>query len=209
MIDLSVGTVLSEAYDYLKRKLGFYISLVIVYVLLMVALSLIGEKVGGLGDIVIWLVEIYVNAGLVKIVINDVDGKNVELFDLFTAQDVYISFLIAGILYGLAVGVGILLLIVPGVIFAVMWQFYKFCVVDKRLGPVDALQYAGELSKGYRWTILGIDIVLGLLNVLGVLAFGVGLLFTIPLTIIAEAVMYKKLRDLSEGVEVNDINYSA
>lgn len=204
MFDLSVSSILAEAYEYLKRKLGFYIALVIVYMLLGVALYLIGDTLGKVGRYLVRLVEIYLNAGVLKIIIKDVNGEEPELFDMFTAQDVYINFLIAGILYGLAVGFGVLLFIVPGIIFAIMWQFYKFGVVDKKLGPVEALRYSGDLTKGYRWTILGIDIVLILVNLAGALALGIGLLFTVPLTMIAEAVMYKRLRDNMEGVPVED-----
>ena len=204
MFDLSVSSILAEAYEYLKRRLGFYIALVVVYMLLGVALYLIGDKLGKFGSILVRLVEIYLNAGVLKIIIKDINGEEPELFDMFTAQDVYINFLIAGILYGLAVGFGVLLFIVPGIIFAIMWQFYKFGVVDKELGPVEALRYSGDLTKGYRWTILGIDIVLILVNLAGALALGIGLLFTIPLTMIAEAVMYKRLRDNMEGVPVED-----
>ncbi len=204
MFNLSVSSILAEAYEYLKRKLGFYIALVIVYMLLGVALYLIGDTLGKVGRYLVRLVEIYLNAGVLKIIIKDINGEEPELFDMFTAQDVYINFLIAGILYGLAVGFGVLLFIVPGIIFAIMWQFYKFGVVDKKLGPVEVLRYSGDLTKGYRWTILGIDIVLILVNLAGALALGIGLLFTIPLTMIAEAVMYKRLRDNMEGVPVED-----
>ncbi len=210
MFDLSVSSILGEAYERLKKRLGFYIALIVVYLLLMVALSLIGEKLGTVGNILMRLVEIYINAGVLKIIIKDINGKEPELFDMFTAQDVYINFLVAGILYGLAVGFGVLLLIIPGIIFAIMWQFYKYAVVDVKLGPVEALRYSGEITKGYRWTVFGIDIVLVLVNIAGALALGIGLLFTIPLTMIAEAVMYRRLKENYEGVIEEDSNlYSA
>lgn len=206
MSELNISAILGEAYERVKKRMGFYIALVIVYILLLTALSLIGKKFGNIGNIIIRLFEIYINAGVLKIVITEVNDKEPELFDLFTAEDVYLNFLIGSILYGLAVGFGVLLLIIPGIIFAVMWQFYKFAIVEKKMGPVDALRYSGEITKGYRWKIFGFDILLGLINVAGALALLVGLLFTIPLTMIAEGVLYRWLKDNYEGmVEEPDV----
>ncbi len=204
MIDLSIGTLISEAYAYFKRRMVFYISMILVYVLVMVAVYLIGEKLGRLGNILARLVEIYINAGVLKIIINDLNGKEPELFDLFTAGDVYLNFLIASILYGLIVGIGTILLIIPGIILGIMFQFYKYAIVDKKLGIIESLNYSKDLTSGYRWTIFGIDIVLILINVAGALLLVVGLLFTIPLTLITEALMYKKLSSVMEGIETDD-----
>ena len=204
MTDLSVGTLIAEAFSYFKRRMVFYISMILVYLLVMIAVYLIGEKMGRFGNILARLVEIYINAGVLKVIINDLNGKEPELFDLFTAGDIYLNFLIASILYGLIVGVGTIFFIIPGIILGVMFQFYKYAIVDKKLGIIESLNYSKELTSGYRWTIFGIDVVLILINVAGVLLLGIGLLFTVPLTFIAEALMYKKLTVPIEGIETDD-----
>lgn len=203
MIDLSIGTIINEAYAYLKRRMGFYIGMVLVFIIVMVAVYLIGEQMGKFGNLIARLVEIYISAGVIKIVLDDLNGKEPELADMFTAYDVYLNFLIAGILYGLIVAAGTLLLIVPGIILGIMFQFYKYAIVDKKMGIIDSLNYSKELTRGYRWTIFGIDIILILINIGGVLFFVVGLLFTIPLTMIAEAIVYKKLVSQLEGLNID------
>ena len=205
MIDLSIGTIVNEGYAYFKRRMGFYISMVLVFFIVMVAVYLICEKLGTWGNIIADLIEIYISAGVIKIILDDLNGKEPELADMFTAYDVYINFLIAGILYGLIVAVGTLALIVPGIILAIMFQFYKYAIIDKKLGIIESLNYSKELTRGYKWTIFGIDIVLILINLGGALLLLVGLIFTIPITMIAEAVMYKKLVSNLEGIETNNL----
>ena len=205
MIDLSIGTIVNEGYAYFKRRMGFYISMALVFIIVMVAVYLICEKLGTWGNIIARLIEIYISAGVIKIILDDLNGKEPELADMFTAYDVYINFLIAGILYGLIVAVGTLALIVPGIILAIMFQFYKYAIIDKKLGITESLNYSKELTRGYKWTIFGIDIVLILINLGGALLFLVGLIFTIPITMIAEAIMYKKLVSNLEGIETNNL----
>ncbi len=209
MMDLSINTLLAESHSYFKRRMGFYISMILVYLLVMIAVYLIGKNLGRLGNILAYLVEIYISAGVLKIIINDLNGKEPELFELFTAKDIYLNLLIASILYGLIVGAGTALFVVPGIILGIMFQFYKYAIVDKKLGILESLNYSKELTRGYRWTILGIDIVLTLIDVAGALLFGIGLLFTLPLTLIAEALLYKKLSIPFEGMDINDNMYLA
>jgi hypothetical protein len=65
----------------------------------------------------------------------------------------------ASILYGLAIGLGLVLLIVPGIILSVYWILFTIAVISDRKGPVQSLGYSYQLIKGHWWrsaTILGV-----------------------------------------------------
>lgn len=82
----------------------------------------------------------------------------------------------------------------PGIYLAVRLQFYKFLVIeDENLGPVDALKKSMKMTDGHFWKLLGFMFSLIILNILGVLLFKVGLLITIPVSMIASTYLYKKL----------------
>ena len=67
---------------------------------------------------------------------------------------------------GIAVFFGLLLLIVPGIIWALMWSIgVPVCVVE-RLGPFQSMGRSAALTKGHRWKIFGIVLVLWLLNMI-------------------------------------------
>ncbi len=69
----------------------------------------------------------------------------------------------ASILYSLAVLVGMILLIVPGIIISVYWILYAIAVVADRKGPVQSLGYSYQLIKGYWWRTTAILGVLGII----------------------------------------------
>ncbi len=86
------------------------------------------------------------------------------------------------LLLTLAVGIGFLLLIVPGVILLTMWCLAGYDIAELRAGPIHSLKRSAGLTKGYRLRIfvlmlvvLGFAIVaslLGFIPFLGSFIFG-------------------------------------
>jgi len=103
------------------------------------------------------------------------------------------KYLGASILLGLAIVVGFILLIVPGIIFALMFMFTTFIVIDRELGPIEAMKESHRITHGHKWKLLGFTLVLVLINLLGLLALIVGLLVSIPVSSLAFAHAYRLL----------------
>jgi uncharacterized membrane protein len=88
-----------------------------------------------------------------------------------------------------------LLLIVPRIIFALMFMFATFIVIDRELGPINAMNESARIAKGYKWQLFGFTLVLVLINLLGLLALVVGLLVTVPVTSLAFVHVYRVLSE--------------
>jgi uncharacterized membrane protein len=112
--------------------------------------------------------------------------------DLFAAGP-YLSFLGAAFLITVAVGLGMLLCIAPGVILALGTLFYAQLIVDRRLPAMEAITTSWRITTGHKGQIF----VFGLLAIgvalLGELACCVGLLVAIPIVMTATAYVYLKL----------------
>ncbi|MDP2837748.1 MAG: DUF975 family protein, partial [Candidatus Moranbacteria bacterium] len=119
-----------------------------------------------------------------------VEGK---LSTLFSKYHLFFRYLGATILYSLMVVVGLVLFIVPGIYFAVKYQFFSYLIVDKDLGLLDALKKSGELTEGVRWHLFVFLLAIIGINILGVLALGIGLLVTLPLSAMAYVYAYREL----------------
>jgi hypothetical protein len=68
------------------------------------------------------------------------------------------------ILSGLGILAGLILLIVPGVILYVMWSVAAPALVEERLGPVEALGRSRELTRGARWKVFGLLLVVTVIS---------------------------------------------
>ena len=144
-------------------------------------------------NIAAWVLQIILSIGLVRISLQLYEHKPVTFDDLFASDGLFLKYLFASILSLLITIIGLILLVVPGIIWAVRLQFAPYFVVDKRLEPFDALSKSWEATRGHVGQLLLLTVTLVLINLVGVLLFGVGLLITIPLSMLASVYAYRKL----------------
>lgn len=125
--------------------------------------------------------------------------------------------IIVGILAGIAIGIGLILLIVPGLILLTIWAVVAPVVVLERKGALDSFGRSRELVRGNGWQVFGVIVVLFLLQVIvsqviQAIADGISdsfasyavadlivRLLVAPLSALAAAVLYFELRGQKEG----------
>jgi uncharacterized membrane protein len=140
------------------------------------------------------LVGLLITLGWLRVALEITNGVKPELGDVFKAEG-YGVFLVASILFYIGAVIGFILLIVPGIIFVATFGFYG-CVVAQRgdgVGVIESLQRSADLTRGHRWTLFGMAIVLFLVNIVGLIASFVGVTFTLGITLVAWGYLYRAL----------------
>jgi len=100
----------------------------------------------------------------------------------------------ATLLYTLAVTVGMLACIVPGIILCAGWIAYSAFVVDKGASGVDALKASWQATTPVRTNVIVYVLLSGLVGIAGALACCIGaLLVSFPVLMIGNAFLYLKL----------------
>ena len=132
--------------------------------------------------------------GWIKIALDITDGRPISAQAVIDKFRLVVPYLIAALLYALMVGVGLVLLIVPGVIAAIVFAFYGFHIVDTgSTDPIGALRRSAEITRGHRWQLFLFGLLLIGLNLLGLLLLIVGVLFTSGISLLAVAYVYRRL----------------
>jgi hypothetical protein len=124
-------------------------------------------------------------------------------------------------LQGCAVIAGIIFLVIPGIILAIMYSVSVPAAVEERPGVLEALRRSASLTEGYRWPIFGVFFLItllsyGLQRLLEVffeddmsrgafLASGAVNVVTTGLYATAAAVIYYRLRSIKESIDVDQI----
>jgi len=135
-----------------------------------------------------------------------VRGERIEIKDMFRVfQKNYWNVVIANIVVGVIVGLGIVMLIVPGIIFACRLAFVPYLVVDKEMDVMDALRVSWDMTRGYGWQIFFIGFLAIFIVIGGLLCLFVGVIISIMWISAAFAVMYHAV-ELRDGIP--DIRYS-
>lgn len=89
-----------------------------------------------------------------------------------------------------------LLVIIPSIYLAVRFKFFPYVVVENEDATLKSIiETSLKLTKGHFWMVLGLLVLIGLLNVLGLAFFIIGLAVTIPVSIFATAYVYTRLKD--------------
>ena len=151
------------------------------------------------------IVSVMIGIGLMKMFFRIHDGENPPIKEIFSAYGVFWKYIGTSILYGFIVLGGFILLIVPGIIWAIKYSFATLIVVDTKSGPIAALKESGNITKGSKWKLLGFGIVSGLIAMLGYLALFVGALVTVPIAILAWTHVYRTLSRAKAAVSNNPL----
>jgi uncharacterized membrane protein len=187
-------------FETVKSNFFFFITLFVVVILTYAVMGILQGiftvKVNVFLFILVTILRLVVNfivsMGLIKIALIFIDKKKAKISDLFYTKSL-LNFFLVSVVEAFIVILGLILLVVPGVVFATKLQFAGYLVVDKNLGVVEALSQSWQMTRGNIWKLFFYCILLALINILGFIALIVGLLFTVPLTMLATAFVYRKL----------------
>ncbi len=129
-----------------------------------------------------------------------VRGERIEIRDMFVVfQKNYWNAVIANIVVGVIVGLGIVMLIVPGIIFACRLAFVPFLVVDREMDVMDALRVSWDMTRGYGWQIFFMGFMAFFVVIGGLICLGVGVIISVMWISAAFAAIYHAV-ELKNGI---------
>jgi hypothetical protein len=190
---------LGEAWRIVQPNLGTWIGATIVAAICVIGLDLIlgaaagrsgpGNAVAALGS---WIVGFFFQCGMARMAIRQVRGEPVQIGDLFSVTDVFGAVALGAILYSLLTFVGFILCIVPGIILTGLLMPMPFLIADRRMDAAAALSASLNAMKTDLLMAALFMFVAGIIIMLSALPCGIGLLFTIPMVSVAEALIYRE-----------------
>lgn len=139
-----------------------------------------------------------VSIAYARLALSTVAGAHVAWDGLWAPQHFW-RMLATTILQGIIVIIGLILLIIPGIVAGLMLSLSQLLVVDKEFGPIETLKESYRLTKGHLLQLFLFGLAFIGINLVGALLLFVGLLVTVPVTLIAAAHVYRKLSDI-QGV---------
>lgn len=201
----SVIASFEKGWKLLWGNFGIILLVWIVSTLISVSVSLVSGFLpdsGSTGTAIFWGIVLFifnffiaypVQIGVIYFMIKIARGDNAELKDIFEAFNHYGSALLMMILLGLIIGIGFLLLIIPGIILGLRLYYTPFILIDQKLGAVDAIKASWEMTRGHGGQVflmflLGIPIMIG-----GMIALIIGIIPASLWMSLAFAVFYTQL----------------
>ena len=202
-------------WDTTKKNLAFFIGILVIsgifqlipealnkFVLRPAKGNLILVLVVALITIGFYLVNLIVTMGLLRISLKFVDNEKPQITDLFSCAPLLLKYIISSILFAAIVALGLMLLIIPGIIMAIRLSFNFYFIVDKGVGPIEALKSSFNITRDNTGNLFIFGIIATLLNFLGALPFCIGLFITVPIVMVAYAYIYRQLVSGSSEIQI-------
>ena len=220
--DFTVGDTLKEAWQKTKGAKGAVWGGIIVMYLIIFGISVAGiygirnfsaqgdstttmVVNGGLQLVTSWLSMLF-TGGLTLIGVRRALEQRVSwkmVFAAFSNKKV-LSMTIATLLQILLIGIGLILLVLPGIYLMVGYALTLPLILDKGLGPWEALETSRKAIHKKWWTVLGMYLVMVLLYMVSIIPLGLGLIWTVPMFMVLIGVLYARLFGFSEEVEEDE-----
>ena len=197
-------------WETFKKRPWFLIGAMIVYWLASWLVSAVFNAIGNesevikvLSTIASWLVTVLLSMGYAAFLLKAHDDvEHVSLYDLWHPQP-YLKYLGMMILTTIVVGIGFLLLIVPGIILALMFMFTQYVVIEQNADPIEAMKESKRLTDGHKGTLFLLALMsLGLI-IIGAVCLLVGVLVAGPVVMLAMVHAYRLLQRRIEPMVVS------
>jgi hypothetical protein len=209
---VDVGKVMSEIFTIYGDQAGVLLgSAAAVFLIVGIAAGLAaaaGSLILALLAAILGIVASTLYGGFVVKLVEDVrDGRRDDsVGDLFRSAAGVVGSLIGnGILKGIAVAIGLVALIAPGLILLTIWAVTGPVIVVERKGALEAFGRSRELVRGDGWPVFGVILIAFIISFVisqiagaiggdsdaaNILFSTAGSIITAPITALAAAVLF-------------------
>ncbi len=144
------------------------------------------------GYLLIFVVGVFMQAGMLSGALDIADGKPVSIGSFFRPRNLG-PLIAAALLILIGTGIGALLCVLPGVIFAFFAQFAVPFVVDRSLSPVEAIKASVAAVRANIGGALVSYLLQMAVVLVGELLCGVGLIAAVPVALLIQVYTYRRL----------------
>lgn len=208
---ISIGEIIGEAWRRTKGNKGTIWLALILYIVAFVVVSFVAGMITGYSafdieqqagasftstisyQILVNLIAAPLTAGMMMIGIKIARDEKTSATEVFAHFDKLLPLVVANILMTILVTIGLFLLVLPGIYLAVAYMLTLPLIVDKNLGPWQALETSRKAITKHWFAFFGFLIVAVLLYVAGALPLLIGLIWVLPLLAIAFGVVYRNI----------------
>ncbi len=208
--DFSIGELLGESWQRVKGTKGIIMGgFLVFYVVMLVASFILGGVFGifsalnqspatlVIGQLAISMLSSAVAypfmAGINMVGIRRAADQPLNFNEIFSHFGRTVPLVITSLLMMLLIYLGMILLIIPGLYLAVAYMLAIPLVVERGLSPWQALEASRKAISQHWFKVFGLFLLLGLITLVSAIPLLIGLVWSIPLFVIAMGVLYRTI----------------
>ncbi len=193
--NFKLGDYMNKGIEIFKKNPGGFILYALVYMTLVGIASMI--------PFASLIVTAPLTAGFYMVAKKIDKGEHYEFGDFFKGFDYIGQLILVGLVGGILMVMGFCL-VIPGIYLAIAYTFAPLFVIYGKFEFWDALENSRKVAHQQWFSLFGLAIVLGFINMIGMLVLCVGLFVTIPITYCVFYAAFDDIVGVNAGQEEDD-----
>ena len=206
-----ISEVFGTSWKHTKSQIWVLVGLFIGFSILSMIVTLLGMPAQGsiVGRVIVQIVSLLISCifmlGYVKNIFQALDGEEPQFSAYGQQSRKIITYLIANILFSIAVCIGTVLLIIPGIYLYLRLQFFTAFIVEEDCGIIESLQKSWNMTQGQTLPLFLLLLTMIGTAIVGCILFFVGFFVAIPLIYMMQCYTFRKLNTISTEEEVQQL----
>ena len=206
-----ISEVFGTSWKHTKSQIWVLVGLFIGFSILSMIVTLFGMPAQGsiVGRVIVQIVSLLISCifmlGYVKNIFQALDGEEPQFSAYGQQSRKIITYLIANILFSIAVCIGMVLLIIPGIYLYLRLQFFTAFIVEEDCGIIESLQKSWNMTQGQTLPLFLLLLTMIGTAIVGCILFFVGFFVAVPLIYMMQCYTFRKLHTISTEEEVQQL----
>lgn len=132
----------------------------------------------------------FLTIGLIIVTLQVARGQQPEFGVMFSGGPWFARVAVANLLFGLMVGLGFVLFIVPGIYLALRFWPFQYFIIDRDCSISESFSLAGQFTEGNKMSCFALGCIGVVVFLAGLLMLCVGLFFAYPVIMMMWTVAY-------------------
>ena len=206
-----ISEVFGTSWKHTKSQIWVLVGLFIGFSILSMIVTLFGMPAQGsiVGRVIVQIVSLLISCifmlGYVKNIFKALDGEEPQFSAYGQQSRKIITYLIANILFSIAVCIGMVLLIIPGIYLYLRLQFFTAFIVEEDCGIIESLQKSWNMTQGQTLPLFLLLLTMIGTAIVGCILFFVGFFVAVPLIYMMQCYTFRKLNTISTEEEIQQL----
>ncbi len=186
---IRTGYYLKAGWELFKQNAVGFVGFSVLAFIVVLALN----KLPGLGQVLTYVVGPPLWAGFLIVALKLRLNQPTEVNDFAAGFAYILPLLLYSVVSSIFISVGLLLLILPGIYLMVGYVFTTWLIIDCKLDFWPAMELSRKTVHRRFFEVFGFLLILCLINLGGLLLFGLGLLVSFPYSLCVLTIAYQDI----------------
>jgi len=210
--DFNIIEIIKEGFRHLDGVKGTFVAAFGVYLVAAITLQIVlgiffpspAEEPNLLNQQIVTILSYPVlmplMVGIIMMAINYSRGETIEFKSVFNYYHLMGKLALAGILIYVMTIIGFVLLVLPGIYLSIAYVFTLPLIADKGMDVWEAMEFSRKTVTKHWFKVFGLLFLLSMLFLAGIMTFGIGLIWAIPLMFLTlYGLLYRSIFDEFEA----------